>query len=121
MKQRKNDLLLVAVLLIASAVLWLLFARPGDVGGWAVVTVDGEEIGRYALHEEREITIGDEDYNILTIRDGKAAVTEANCGDHTCVRTGEVSRTGESIVCLPHKVVVRIEGAVEQGPDAVVG
>ena len=50
-----------------------------------------------------------------------AAVAEANCGDHTCIRTGQISREGEAIVCLPHRLVVRIEGGDEPLFDADAG
>ena len=62
------------------------------------------------MAEDRTVTIGEADYNVLEISGGGAAVVEANCGDHTCVRTGTVSRTGETIVCLPHRLVVEIVG-----------
>ena len=119
-KRKRRDLALAAALLVLAGLLWLIF-RPSGQGGWAVVTVDGEEIGRYALNQERTVVIGEEDYNVLTIRDGTAAVTEANCGDHTCVRTGAISRTGETIICLPHHLVVQIVGGEPAEVDSVVG
>ena len=121
MKLRRADLLLIALLLLLSAGLWAWNARSGG-GGWAVVTVDGEEIGRYRLSEDREVPIQTErGSNLLVIRDGAAAVTEADCGDHTCVRRGTVSRRGETIVCLPHRLVVETTGTDSGGPDATVG
>ena len=98
---RKNDLLLAAGVLLAALALYLLL-RPGGQGAWAVVTVEGREWGRFPLSEDRVVTIGDQEtYNILEIAGGAAAIREANCGDHTCVRTVAVSRQGETIVCLP--------------------
>ncbi|MCI8757929.1 MAG: NusG domain II-containing protein [Oscillospiraceae bacterium] len=117
----KNDLLLAAGILLAALALWLCL-RPGDQGGWAVVTVDGQEQGRYPLGEDRTVTLGDGTaYNVLEIAGGQAAVREANCGDHTCVRTGAVSREGEVIVCLPHRLTVEIQGGQPAGFDAAVG
>lgn len=118
---RKNDLLLAGGALLAALVLYL-FLRPGEPGAWAVVTVDGRETGRYALAQDRRITVGDgASYNVLDISHGEAAVVEANCGDHTCVRTGAVSRQGETIVCLPHRLTVRIEGGAAADFDASAG
>lgn len=104
-------------ILLTAALLYLAL-RPGGTGAWVVVTEDGEEIGRYALSEDRTLTIGDEDYNILRIDNGAAAIVEANCGDHTCVRTGAVSRAGEAIICLPHRLIVRVEGGAAPDFDA---
>lgn len=118
MKRLRWDLLLVLGVLLAAGIFYLLF-RPGGQGAWAVVTVDGEELGRYALSEDRTITIGEADYNVLRIEDGAAAVIEANCGDHTCIRTGTISREGETIICLPHKLVVTVAGGGPSDFDAM--
>ena len=120
MKKLRYDLLLILGLLLAAAVMYLTL-RPGGQGAWAVVTVDGREVGRYPLSEDVTVTIGEEDYNVLQIADGQAAVTEANCGDHTCVRTGAVSREGETIVCLPHRLIVEIRGGDSSDFDATAG
>lgn len=119
-KKRKRDLLLTAGLLALAGVLYL-FLRPGPAGAWAVVTVDGTETARYPLTEDRTVTIGTADWNVLVISDGGAAVADANCGDHTCVRMGRISREGESIVCLPHRLTVRVEGGEEPLFDGTAG
>lgn len=118
MKKLRYDLLLILGLLLAAAVMYLAL-RPGGQGAWAVVTVDGREVARYPLSEDVTVTIGKTDYNVLQIAGGEAAVIEANCGDHTCVRTGAVSREGETIVCLPHHLIVEIRGGDSSGFDAV--
>lgn len=110
--RRRNDVLLIAGLLLAAALWWAL--RPGEAGGWAVVLEDGRETGRYPLWEDRTVTTGGLEYNVLRISQGTASVTEANCPDRLCVKAGAASRTGETIVCLPHRLVVRIEGG---GPE----
>lgn len=114
---KKSDVLLACGVLLAALVLFLAL-RPGGAGAWAVVTVDGREAARYPLGEDRTVTLGEAAYNVLEISGGGAAVVEANCGDHTCVRTGRISREGETIVCLPHRLTVRIEGAGEAAFDA---
>ena len=52
--------------------------------------------------------------NILEIKNGMAYVTEADCPDQVCIRMGKISKTGENIVCLPHKLVIQVEGDVGQ-------
>lgn len=120
-KKRRRDLLLAGSLLLLAGILFFLF-RPGGQGAWAVVTADGAVLARYPLDEDRTVRLGDgTDYNILQIAGGAAAVVEADCGDHTCVRTGKISREGERIVCLPHKLIIQIEGGGAPAFDASTG
>lgn len=118
MKKLRYDLLLIVGVLILAALFWLV-TKPGGEGAWAVVSIDGGEVGRYALSEDTAVTFGGEDYNVLQISDGAAAIVEANCGDHTCVRTGKIRREGETIVCLPHKLTVTVVGGDVSEFDAV--
>ena len=57
-------------------------------------------------------------YNIVTVQDGKIAVTEANCPDQYCVKQG-FCNSGAQIVCLPHKLVISFLG--ESEIDGAVG
>lgn len=114
----KHDLLLAAGVLAAAAVLYALF-RPGGAGAWAVVSAEGAEAARYPLSEDRTVRLGsDGAWNVLRIAGGQAAVIDANCGDYTCVNTGPIWREGETIVCLPHRLMVSIEGGEASPFDA---
>lgn len=117
MKHWKRDTLLILALLLCAAALWFIL-RPGTEGSFAVVTVDGEEYGRYSLREDLCIPIGEKAYNVLCISGGEAYISDANCGDHTCIRTGKISREGEQIICLPHQLIVTVTGGSESGIDA---
>ena len=57
--------------------------------------------------------------NLLVIKDGKADVTEADCPDKLCVHQKAISKTNETIVCLPNKVVVQVIGAGESELDSI--
>ena len=85
------------------------------------VTVDGSVYGIYALVEEQEIPIVQDGVttNVLTIRDGKADMTEADCPDKLCVHQKAISKNHEMIVCLPNKVVVEVTGSEENGFDSI--
>lgn len=89
----------------------------------AVVRViqNGQEIASYPLSEDRTVTIPyeDENYNLLFISSGEASVSDADCPDGLCVRARSISRNGESIICLPHKLVIQIESKEESDLDAV--
>lgn len=107
---RRGDLLLLALLTAAAAVLggfWLLHRTPGKQ---VAVRVDRQVVATFPLDENREYTIdnGWGGENHLVIRDGVACVDHANCPDRICVMQGAISQTGESIICLPNAVVVEI-------------
>ena len=72
------------------------------------------------LDEDQEFTIASDDggYNIVTVKDGKIAVTQADCPDQYCVRQGFCNQ-GEQIVCLPHNLVISFVG--ESEIDGAVG
>lgn len=78
------------------------------------MTIGNEEYGRYPLDSEKIVTITVDNetvsqYNILAIKNGEADIIEASCPDGICVDHIPISKSGETIVCLPNKVVVRIE------------
>ena len=70
------------------------------------------------MDQEMVFESADGGYNAVTVKDGKIAVTEANCPDQYCVRQG-FCNSGEQIVCLPHKLVISFIG--ESEIDGAVG
>ncbi|MBR7185141.1 MAG: NusG domain II-containing protein [Clostridia bacterium] len=116
----RNDVVMIILLLVlAGAGALYLFAFRGS-GDTVNVTVDGELYGVYALSEPRveEIRTGEDGsrLNRLVIRDGKAYVESASCPDGICAAHRPVFRRGESIVCLPHRVVITV--VTEQRADS---
>lgn len=117
---KKGDIILIfLILLVAGSAFGIYRAFTGSGGGEAVVYVDGEEKGRYSLNEDRPIEING-GTNTLVIEDGSARMEKADCPDQVCVRHSAISRNGESIICLPHEIVVSIEDGEAAGADAVV-
>lgn len=110
----------VSAAALLMAVLFLLPARTGSAA-FAVVEQDGQEIVRLRLDREESVRISCADgYNVVTVKGGSVSVTEADCRDQICVRQGSITTRKESIVCLPHRLSVHLEGASEgNGPDAV--
>ena len=117
-KKYLRDIILAVGLLAICAVALLIWRASAEAGEYAVVTVDGLEVSRYPLAEDREVEIkGVGGNNKLVISDKKADVVDADCPDKVCVDHRSVSNIGETIVCLPHKVVVKIVGSEDSGVD----
>lgn len=118
-KKLYRDIALIAVLLLLALVLYFQFSAGKDEGGWAVVTVDGEEVARYSLKEDGVYPLNG-GTNVMQIGDGKAWLIEANCPDHVCIDMGKIQYEGQIIVCLPNRLVVLVEG-VKGEADIFVG
>lgn len=95
-------LFIVVLTAVLSAVL-LLFA-----GGGTTVTVKQNNKTVYSGDLSDDTTVELEG-NTVVIKDKTAYVKKADCKNQICVHTGKISKTGESIVCLPNKVTVEIE------------
>lgn len=123
-RNNRNDIILIgAILLIAVAGLVYLFLFRGR-GDTVKVTVDGKAYASYSLSEDRveDIHTGEsgEQLNRLVIRNGKAFVETATCRDGICSSHRPIFRDGESIVCLPNRVVITvISDKTSDAPDAV--
>ena len=122
-KPRRADLLLLLGLLAFGGIIGLCLLLTGRSGGEVQVRVAGEIVGTYQLNKNQSVTIdGVGGTNLLVIEDGTAAITEADCPDALCVNMGKISRAGQSIVCLPHQVVVEVvEESDDGGVDLIAG
>ena len=111
-RKSRNDLVFIAVLLAIAALAFLLGILLRPEGDRVVVTVDGEVYATYALTEEHALDIrtgaNGEQVNRLVIREGAAFVEFATCPDGICAEHRPIFRDGESIICLPNRVVVTV-------------
>ena len=92
---------------------------------YALVTVDGGVYGEFPLSEDTVVSVDELlGHNTIVISRGQVCISEADCPDRYCVKHSAVSKIGETIICLPHKLVVEIKsygkGAADTGVDAVV-
>ncbi|MCI3919429.1 NusG domain II-containing protein [Paenibacillus sp. TRM 82003] len=112
--------MIAIVAFVAAASLIFYFyndknAESYDGKTYARITVDGELFDEVELKEEEQrIEIRtDRGYNLLVASGGGIRMAEADCPDDLCLLMGEKRRVGETIVCLPNRVVVEIVGGGE--------
>ena len=115
---KKNDWILAGAVLAAALIFYLVnsFVVHKE-GAVVVVTVEGEVFGTYPLDEDQEIDINVT--NLLSIQDGRADMTQADCPDKLCVHQNAISRDRETIVCLPNQVVAEVSGGEEEELDSI--
>ncbi|MFR8178363.1 MAG: NusG domain II-containing protein [Christensenellales bacterium] len=92
--------------------------RRGQRGSLTVVvTVEGREVLRrpLAMSDTYEIKQDDGAVNVIAVENGAVYMKEANCRDGLCIHQGKMKNAAKTIVCLPHKLVVRLEG--DSAPD----
>ena len=121
-KKYTRDLILVGILLAAALLLFFLVRshqkQETGTGAVAVVTVDGQEIGRYPLNKNGPFPLNGGS-NILVVENGEAWVSETNCPDKICMGMGRISRDGEFIACLPNRLIVVVEGGEQALVDGM--
>lgn len=120
-RMKKNDIIFMVVLCIAVLVMFFYRNNNRENGAYVQVTINGEPYGTYPLMEEQEIPIitDKKTTNTLVIKNGLADMTEADCPDGLCIHQNAISKTNETIVCLPNKVVVQVLGTEESGIDTI--
>ena len=128
MKDKKlvrNDIILIVGILLVSALgLIYLFVFRAE-GNTVSVSVGGKTYGVYSLSKDitEDIYTGEngEHHNRLVVKDGKAFMESATCPDGICVAHNPIYRNGESIVCLPHGVVITvITSESNNDPDIII-
>ena len=121
-KKIKRDIMLISTLIIVCVAAFLIinFVVKKD-GITAAVKVDGNIVYMHPLDKNASVTV--EGYqggsNTVVIENGTVYMKDADCPDKLCEKTGKISKNGETIVCLPHRVVVEIQGG-EGNVDSLV-
>ena len=108
-KKIRNDLILISSILVISIVAFLAFTISLKNGENAIITVNGEKVAVLDLRKDTTKKIDTKfGFNEIKIEDGAVSVTNADCPDKICADHRQISKVGETIVCLPHKLVVEI-------------
>lgn len=119
---KKKDFVIAGIVLMLAGILALVFHfAGGNPGGKVQIKVDGKVVGTYALAEAQSIPIDTRyGHNLLVIEGGEAHMEESDCPDHYCEDQGRISKTGQTIVCLPHKLVAEVTAGEDTDVDVLV-
>lgn len=107
-----RDIAFILALLLIGLVSWLILGyMRTQQGNVAVIIIDSEVYGEYGLDRDQVIPIEKDGavINTLEISSGKASMIDATCKDKLCVHQRAISSVNETIVCLPHKLVVTVK------------
>ena len=112
----KKDIILILILLLIAGILFLFIKQ--EKGNIANVYYDGELVLKIDLSKNKEYDVKGYNGNIhIKVKNNYLSVTDEISPRHLCQNT-KIHNIGESIICLPNKVVIKIEN---NELDEVVG
>lgn len=118
LKKRKKDLIFIFSILIFAVFLLLIqrvYGNAQDEADVVKITVNQKLYGTYDLNKNQTITIqNDFGINTIQIQNKDVWMEEADCPDGYCKEQGHISKNKQTIVCLPHKLVVEISDDSEK-------
>ena len=115
---RRADVILIASLIAVAAISLILVSVFRSEGDTVIVEQNGNIVAKYSLSDDGEYSLNG-GTNTLTIKDGRAYMTYANCPDRTCVKSKSIHLVGESITCLPNRISVYIDGNANGGVELI--
>ena len=121
---RRGDAAAAALVVLAALCMILVQILGGGSSGkagTAKVFRNGEPVLSIPLQKDGEYTVDGAFRNVITVKDGRIAITESTCPGEDCVHSGWIRSPGRIIVCLPNRLEIRLEGEAAEGDvDAAV-
>lgn len=122
-KRIKNDIILIIFLLVIVCFIgtFIYLINRNKTELYVEICVNGRINDRFILEtgndSRKELNL--ETGNVLIVENGAVYIKDADCPDKLCVKQGKITKAGQSIICLPNKLVVRIVGNDDDGLDVV--
>ncbi len=118
---KPGDIALMSFVLASAIFLFILPFLSSGAAFAEIITAEDNEIRTVSLTESSEFKITSRNITLtVKIKDGKISVADSDCRDGICRMTPPISRSGQSIICAPAGVVVRITGE-EADIDGISG
>lgn len=124
---KKMDIVIIAVLLILSFTPHLIFfktSQKGSKNNYAIIKVDGKihkkiDLSNVKKSEKVNLNLPN-GKNTLLVENNSIEMKSANCNDALCVKQGNISKVGQTIICLPHKLIIEIKGDELDSKDDLI-
>ena len=108
---KKADVLVALFLIMVSSALMIFQSK--SVAEKVHIEVNGNLYACYDLKNDREVVIEtDFGRNVICIENSKVFVTDSSCNDKLEIHAGCIEKTGQSLVCLPNRLVITLKGEV---------
>lgn len=124
---KKMDIVIIVLLLIISFTPHLIFfktSQKGSKNNYAIIQVDGKihkkiDLSKVKKSEKVNLNLPN-GKNTLLIKNNSIQMKSANCNDALCVKQGNISKVGQTIICLPHKLIIEIKGDELDSKDDLI-
>lgn len=124
---KKMDIVIIAVLLILSFTPHLIFfktSQKSSKNNYAIIQVDGKihkkiDLSKVKKSEKVNLNLPN-GKNTLLVENNSIEMKSANCNDALCVKQGNISKVGQTIICLPHKLIIEIKGDELDSKDDLI-
>ena len=114
--KNKFFIIIFAVLAIISVFIIFIASKQNVPIKTAEIVQNGKVIETIDLND---VNGG---FNTVHIEKDEISISDANCPDRLCVKQGKIKNSVYPIVCLPHKLVVKIKTENDDSViDAVTG
>lgn len=107
---KKKDILLFSALFLIIFLVYIFSRLQSPYGETVIIQANGKELFRIPLSEDRVIKIpGPLGESIVEIKDRKVRMLYSPCPDKLCEKEGYISKPGQMIVCVPNRILIKIE------------
>ena len=114
------DKILIAGLVVLTLLSFPIIKHLHREGKQVLIEADGKLVGNFSLREDRLVSVdGTLGTTKVEVAGKGVRVIDSPCPLKICVESGPISRSGETLVCLPNRVVIRIKGGDTPSVDAV--
>ncbi|GFI22092.1 hypothetical protein IMSAGC011_00865 [Lachnospiraceae bacterium] len=108
---KKDFILFVGIILVAILAMLLILPTWTKNGEKICIMIDGTLYGEYSLSQNQTIIVNEPlGYNKIIIENGAVYMDEADCPDKYCMKYKPIKNNSETIICLPHKLVLEVKG-----------
>ncbi|MGL6105149.1 NusG domain II-containing protein [Romboutsia sp.] len=122
---KKFDFVIILSLLILSFVPHFIFGKTlakDYNSSYVSIEISGKHYKDIPLSNKDNTLIIEtpRGNNTVVVKNNSIQITEADCHDDLCVKQGIISKVGESIICLPHELVIEIKGDNDSSSDDMI-
>ena len=103
---KRSDIIIFAAVIAAAAAIFGIFRLNESNGTSVLITENNQTVYKGSIHTDKTVKLSG---NTVVIKNGYATVSKADCKNQICVNHKKISKKGETMVCLPNKVIVEIK------------